>query len=415
MNSQPPSILYLRSNPWFRVIAGGSVAHTQGVINSFRELGYSVAALSSDELPGAKPNSVEIVRPLLWAPMLAELCTIPYGWQFAYQARRSFARKEFLFAYHRYTVHHLVGVAIARGLGIPLVLEYNGPEAWMARAWGGKRLLLEGRAQRVERDNLAAAALVVVGSDAAKDIVLGYGVTDLGRVLVNPNGVDTTRYSPDIGGKGVRERLGFGDRTIIGFIGTFHRWHGAEILAAAFVELAARQQRSGAPLPLLLMIGDGPHRSAAEQLIANAGLMEHARFTGLIPQSQGPEYLAACDVLVSPQVPNPDGSPFFGSPTKLFEYLAMGKAVVASRLDQIGQLLRHEENSLLVSPGDAGELSHALERAINDRDLRARLGSAGRKRALEEFSWIAHSTRILERLQQLHPTLKLQPPRPGLD
>jgi len=52
--------------------------------------------------------------------------------------------------------------------------------------------------------------------------------------------------------------------------------------------------------------------------------------TGLVPQVEGRCYIAACDILASPHIPNPDGTPFFGSPTKLFEYMAMGKAIVAS-------------------------------------------------------------------------------------
>ena len=57
-----------------------------------------------------------------------------------------------------------------------------------------------------------------------------------------------------------------------------------------------------------------------------------AVLTGLVPQEDGPEHLAACDILASPHVPNADGTPFFGSPTKLFEYMAMGKGIVASNL-----------------------------------------------------------------------------------
>jgi glycosyltransferase involved in cell wall biosynthesis len=117
-----------------------------------------------------------------------------------------------------------------------------------------------------------------------------------------------------------------------------------------------------------------------------------------VPQAETPELLAACDLCVSPHVPNEDGSPFFGSPTKLFEYLASGRAVIASDLGQIGEVLEHDRNAWLVPPGDAVALADALVRLADDPALRRRLGDAGRDDACRRFSWTAHVERILERL-----------------
>src|SRR5207237_125725 len=82
----------------------------------------------------------------------------------------------------------------------------------------------------------------------------------------------------------------------------------------------------------------------------------------LVPQDDGPEHLAAADLLVSPHVTNPDGTPFFGSPTKLFEYMAMGRPIVASDLEQIGQTLEHGRTAWLVPPGDVEALADAMAR-----------------------------------------------------
>ena len=76
----------------------------------------------------------------------------------------------------------------------------------------------------------------------------------------------------------------------------------------------------------------------AREIAAKSNVTEECLFTGLIPQEKGPQYLAVADILVAPHVPNPDGTPFFGSPTKLFEYMAMGRGIVASNLDQIGEV-----------------------------------------------------------------------------
>ena len=90
------------------------------------------------------------------------------------------------------------------------------------------------------------------------------------------------------------------------------------------------------------MIGDGVKMPDVVRIIESAG---HARPRGpdrhCPAVARAPSYLAACDILASPHVPNADGTPFFGSPTKLFEYMAMGKCIVASDLDQVGEILEH--------------------------------------------------------------------------
>ena len=111
------------------------------------------------------------------------------------------------------------------------------------------------------------------------------------------------------------------------------------------------------------------------------------------------EHLAACDILVSPHVPNPDGSEFFGSPTKLFEYLAMGKGIVASNLAQIGEVLEHNKTALLVPPGDVDALALAIARLVEDATLRQCLGSEARRTAVERHTWREHTKRTIERLK----------------
>src|SRR5205814_9111632 len=136
--------------------------------------------------------------------------------------------------------------------------------------------------------------------------------------------------------------------------------------------------------------------------IVEDGAVAHAVvFTGLVQQDEGPAHLAACDVLASPHVPNPDGTPFFGSPTKLFEYMAMGKAIVASELDQIGEVLDHEHDAWLVPPNDPAALAEGIRTLAADAGLRRRLGAAARERVLERHTWRQHTRRTLDRLQEV--------------
>jgi len=118
-------------------------------------------------------------------------------------------------------------------------------------------------------------------------------------------------------------------------------------------------------------------------------------FTGATPHKSVRTYLDAADILVSPHVPMPGGIPFFGSPTKLFEYMAMGKAIVASALDQIAEVLEDGRTALLVKPGDPGEVVEAIKRLAADEQLCIELGRNARETALERHTWRQNAKRVL--------------------
>ena len=88
-----------------------------------------------------------------------------------------------------------------------------------------------------------------------------------------------------------------------------------------------------------LLVGAGRLREEVERIVRAAGIGNQVIFSGHVEHERVPALLDACDILLSPHVPLADGSEFFGSPTKLFEYMAMGKGIVASRLGQIGEVL----------------------------------------------------------------------------
>jgi glycosyltransferase involved in cell wall biosynthesis len=389
------SPLYLRTDLSFGVRAGGSVGHIAGVVNELGSFTGRPILLTTDEIPTlAAQIEVREVAPAEAFWNFKELPTFVLNDMFLDAAEQALKGRRPAFVYQRYSLNSYAGIRIARRHGVPLVLEYNGSEIWMSRHWG-RPLRHERVSERIERLNLAAADLIVVVSRAMADEVADRGA-DRARVLVNPNGVDPDRYRPDLDGAAIRTRYGFGGAVVIGFIGTFGPWHGAEVLARAFLALRASDPALAQSVRLL-MIGDGATLAPVKRMLGECG----AVFTGLVPQEEGPAFLAACDVLASPHVPNPDGTPFFGSPTKLFEYMAMGRGIVASDLDQIGDVLEHGRTAWLVRPGDVDALAAGLRRLAGDRALRETLGAAARGQVLAHYTWRQHMTRTLDRLQEV--------------
>jgi glycosyltransferase involved in cell wall biosynthesis len=279
---------------------------------------------------------------------------------------------------------------------VPLVVEYNGPEVWIGRHWGSLTRYGE-LFDEIERRTLRAADLIVAVSQPLAAQLAAAGV-EPERVLVNPNGVDLERFDPDArrtDRERLRAALGIDPGTVLaGFVGTFGPWHGAEVLAAAI----GRLPQSTLDKTHFVFVGDGPRRGLTEAVIEGSGRLERTHFTGAVDFDEIPDWLAAFDLCLSPHVPNADGSPFFGSPTKLFEYLASGRAVIASELGQLGELLEHERTAWLVPPGDADALALAITTLAGRPELRAALGRAGRRSVQNDHTWTAHVDRILERL-----------------
>ncbi len=393
--ARPP--LYLRGDLQFGLRSGGSLGHIAGVLNNLERFGAKPVFVTSDRIPTVQPDiETHVVVPGSDFCGFEEIPAIHFSAQLVREAERALGGRRVSFVYQRYGLYNLAGLELALRCGVPFVLEYNGSEVWIGRHWG-RGLRHERLAAHIEMALLRAADLVVVVSRPIHDELLRRGVQPE-RILVNPNGVDPERYSPTVDGSAVRRRHGLEGRRVLGFIGSFGRWHGTEVLADAYGRLLA-ERPAWRESVRLLMIGDGLTRPELEARLARHGVRDRAVLTGVVPQEEGPAHLAACDVLVSPHVRNPDGTPFFGSPTKVFEYMAMGRGIVASRLDQIGEILKHEETALLVEPGDVAALAAGMERLLADEPLARRLGEAARRDVVAHHTWAEHTRRIVEALR----------------
>lgn len=390
---------YVKTDLWLGTPAGGSITHVAGVANHLGNFGRPPVVWS----PSANP---------LLAPTLSfKTIALPDRyWDF--RECPPLALNEGMirhwsdqtdrpsWIYQRYSLHQYAGVWAARHFRVPLVLEYNGSEVWIGQHWGNGLRYPE-LAQEIEQLNLLQADLLVVVSEPLRLELEAIGVARE-RILVNPNGVDPQVYSPEVDGGAVRRRLAIDDSYVIGFIGTFGRWHGAPVLVEAFARVLEEWGSRGGRQPLhLLMIGDGQTQVQCRELARQFGIEGSVHFTGTVPQKDGPQWLAACDLLVAPHVPNPDGSPFFGSPTKVFEYMAMQKPIVASSLGQIGEVLTHGDSACLVEPGSVSSLTKGLLSVLDDPDAASAMARRARQEVLTHFTWRAHVERIVLALERL--------------
>ena len=319
---------------------------------------------------------------------------LPYSLRFAWQVKRLLGKARPAMVYQRHGRFTVAGALLSRWINVPLVLEYNASELWMADYWDPTRFRTWLRL--CEEISLRCASLIVVVSNPIRQELLQRGIPRQ-RILVNPNAVDPDHFHPGCGGEQVRQRIGLdADEIVVGFVGSFSHWHGIPILQQAIRELfrVAPQERIR-----FLLIGTGPLQGEMRTFLHDLEQSNRVIFTSMVSHHQVAAYLDASDILVSPHVPLPDGRPFFGSPTKLFEYMAMGKAIVASRLDQLAEVLKHNDTALLVNPGDVKQLMDAILLLSQDKRLRNKLGTRAREVAIAQHTWRNNVARVLALIQ----------------
>ena len=378
-----------------RTPAGGSVAHVTGTVNALTELGHSVTVLTSNEMGGvfAPSIKVHVLHPRRFFSG-REATAIWNSYNFVRRALPILHRASPDVIYQRASRYNCAGWVLARKLKVPFLLESNGSEWWKAKHWGKSRHL--GLIRLLEEVSLRGADVVtVISQQVWKDVIGNLGIPPA-KVLINPNAVDPQRFHPGVDGTAIRRELGLAGRIGIGFVSSFNLWHGVKVLTRA-IEPVVR----ACPETVFVMVGDGRLRRQSEEYVQAHGLADHTIYTGLVTHERVPEYLAACDILVSPHVPNPDGTIFFGSPTKLFEYMAMGKPVVASRLGQIAEVLEDGRNAVLVEPGDADDLARGILSLIGNPERARALGQQARADALAHHTWTRHAQRIVEAIEEV--------------
>lgn len=276
------------------------------------------------------------------------------------------------------------GLLCARKLEIPLVVEVSTPPLETGHF---SPELVDHGSERLARlsasHTLGGAAAVVTVSTTLRDLLVSDWAVKPEAITVLPNGAEAPPpTSPDRAGQ-LRHEYQLGARPVVIFIGALQPWHGLDVLLEALVAVRAKH-----PETMLLVVGDGPLREELEVRAASLDLSASVRFTGGVAHERAGQLLALAKIAVAPYPRLPFEYHF--SPIHILDYMAAGKAIVASRLGQVGEILTDEETALLVEPGSSDELAHAIGRLLGSSDLGRRLGDCARSKAEREHTWTGY-------------------------
>lgn len=362
----------------------GQAVHIDEMIGALRTLGHEVLvvapSVAAEGRMGAKVGWVHRLKERL-PKVVYELLELGYSflaYRRLWQAARGF-RPDVI--YERYNLYLLAGVMLKRRLGLPLLLEVNAPLADERDASGG--LGLPRLARWAERTAWRGADRVLPVTHVLGHMLQTQAGVAPERIVVIANGINQEHFASAPVVTEAKAALGWRDDLVLGFTGFVREWHGVDRVIRWLADPSTPTHAR------LLVVGDGPARPALEALAREIGVATRVTFTGFVSRTRVPEWVAAFDIALQPAVTA------YASPLKLFEYLALGKAIVAPRMPNIMEVLRDGENALLFDAGNERGLAEALTRLGHDRTLRERLAARARATIDElDLTWRGNAQRV---------------------
>lgn len=289
---------------------------------------------------------------------------------------------------HRGYEAALVGLALARHFGLPMVYEVRG---FFESLWGSDPEWSEAgelylRRFETETRCMKEADAVITLSKTMADEIADRGIAPE-RIHVIPNGVDVDRFFPQERPRGLVARLGLEESFVFGYVSNLDHWReGQETLIRAAARLRAR----GIPA-VALIVGDGKRRKELEDLASGENADGVVVFTGQVPHDEVLDYYRLMDVFVVPRVP--ERAARLVTPLKPLEAMAAGVPLVVSDLAALQEIIGHGERGQAFTAGDATSLAETLSRLYENPDARHDLAERARRWVTGNRQWAAAGER----------------------
>jgi glycosyltransferase involved in cell wall biosynthesis len=376
----------------------GSVIHIKEIVAGLRQAGHEVGLAARSFGPIHDTESSHNVCPTFERGAGTLISYFVSGFLLLFRLFKIIDRYDLVYArdYHATVLAYLPCLLFQK----KLIFEING---------------LANEEQRLKKDSLPNRAAVFLIRHAEKEAtkaadriisvtpqIAGYLCRELrcqqSKIEIVGNGVNTAKFHPirdEVLLSGYRGRIGIkpGERVLV-FVGNLARWQGIETLIDCSVDLLARKNTLK-----FLIVGDGPLRAKLLEKTRKARVENAVIFTGMVDYAEVPFYINLADIGVAPFISNRNTKTGV-SPLKIFEYMACGKPVVASRIEGL-EFIEHEGVGRLVTPGAVRDFAEALNDLLQDDSKRAEMGEKASRIAVEKFSWTSKVEKIQGILQKM--------------
>lgn len=398
-------ILYYSPHPNLNLSdPAGYGTHMREMIQAFRAQGHEVLPVimgGTEPKPSTLPEKPSLFK------RLAKRLISPVRWQTmkdqrlldfdeeAYQKLRA-AIQTFKpdMVYERGNYMQASGVRAAKKEKVMHVMEMNSPYVEEKVELQGASKLLDEASKR-EWEQLDKSAHVVVVSSALRDYFMDrYGIFR-GKFMVVPNAIDPAKLTADPEAvKAIQSRYKLEGKTVLGWVGSIQPWHGLERMIQQFNTLAKAQ-----PHVALLIVGSGETIEAVKAMAVASPAADRIHFTGYLPHAEVFAHIAAMDICLLPN------TKWYCSPIKIFEYGAMGKAIVATDHPAVLDVMLPDHDGLVVPSRDEAALQAALQRLVADPELRQSLAEHFQNKVLAQHTWEANARRVIDLHRASHASI----------
>jgi glycosyltransferase involved in cell wall biosynthesis len=212
------------------------------------------------------------------------------------------------------------------------------------------------------------------------------------RILVVPNAIDPARFMHQPDANSAKAALGLSGKLVLGFTGFVRDWHGLDAVLDWMANPAVPANVH------FLLVGEGPALSSLKEQAERLNIADRITFAGLVDRDTVARMVAAFDIALQPK------SVEYASPLKLFEYMALGKAIVAPDQENIREVLEPNRSALLFDPSKPESLTAAIATLAADESLRARLGKEARN-AIDArgYTWSKNAERVIACIKRTNP------------
>jgi glycosyltransferase involved in cell wall biosynthesis len=360
----------------------GSTIHIDSFMQAFTALGGEVidAGLRTKPFTGNKSEwslAKKIWARLLWIRLNFVICLKVY--------RLAVRSKVDLLLFRFMPNHQLFLPILLLSFFYPVVLELNDVRAIESPSQANWLTDL------LDRVTLWRIKRCFVVSKILKSFIINRTGIDKSKIAVIENGVDVEAFDNRQASTLTKQPLCLENAFVVGFVGSFKPWHGLENL----IPLAEALRVEGVNIRFLI-VGDGKERAVYEEMLRTKGISSFFCFAGFVPHEQVRDYLALMDVAIAPYKSGSfkETGCFYFSPLKIFEYMAMGKAIITAPLGQIQELIVDGESGRLIYAEDTAALKEAVLRMYHDLEYRTSLGLNARKRVQKYYSWRANAEKV---------------------
>lgn len=368
----------------------GQYVHVEELTKALKKLGHEIIMVSPDVTENSSFGSEGGLVPLMkrFIPgFIYELLELGYAFYAYLKLSRAVKRHHPDCLYERYNLYSPAGVWIKRRYKLPMLLEVNAPIFEERCKYNG--IAIPWLARWTEHYAWTGADRVLPVTQVLANYVKDAGV-DESRIIVIPNGIDPEKFKNVPDTVEAKKRLGLERCQVLGFTGFVREWHGLERVLELLKDRQSGQDRH------LLVVGDGPARGDIEKRAAQLSVSDKVTFTGIVPREKVAGYVAAFDVALQPDVVA------YASPLKLFEYMVLGKAIIAPDTQNIREVLENNVTAILFDPGRPGAMLEAVASVCKDEILQHRIANAAHETIFaREFTWPNNAGRVTKIMNSL--------------